>query len=288
MKVILKVLKIIVPVILLIVLVYIYINFHPNTSKINASKPKKGNVTVIPKLSFYSNTGITIQKSQPLSIVNPNNNSNFYYTSLKNPYAEATNLGISYPPTLSKNGQISWSSSNISLIYSNGSFFYSSTKGSQGNVSTYINNVLSGLTPQGVSYKKVTDITQNEIIVYVYPKITNQYIYLTNGNKFFYTFSFYLNDSIKSFSIYPLSLTTKKGQTLSITSLNHKTLKMLGFYANISGAISNISITKEDSGYFFDPQNKAIIPIYIIYGNADIINLSIKQFILYVPEVKTI
>jgi hypothetical protein len=288
MKIITNVLKIVVPVILLIALVYLYINFHPNTAKINASKSKKGTVIVIPKLSFYSNTRITIQKSQPLSIVNPNNNRNFYYTSLKNPYAEATNLGISYPPTLSKNGQISWSSSNISLIYSNGSFFYSSTKGSQGNVSTYINNVLSGLTPQGVSYKKVTDITQNEIIVYVYPKITNQYIYLTNGNKFFYTFSFYLNDSIKSFSIYPLSLTTKKGQTLNITSLNHKTLKMLGFYANISGAISNISITKEDSGYFFDPQNKAIIPIYIIYGNADIINLSIKQFILYVPEVKTI
>ncbi|MHB8442961.1 MAG: hypothetical protein ACYDAS_01130 [Patescibacteria group bacterium] len=288
MKISLKVLKAVIPGILLIVLIYLYINFHPNTSKINTSKPRNSDIAVVPKLSFYSNTGITIQKSEPLSVINPNNNRNFYYISLKNPYAEATNLGISYPPTLSKNGQISWSSSNISLIYSNGSFFYSSTKGSQGNVSTYINNVLSGLTPQGVSYKKVTDITQSEIIVYVYPKITNQYIYLTNGNKFFYTFSFYLNDSIKSFNIYPLSLTIKKGKTLSISSLNNKTLKMLGFYSNISGAISNIGITKEGSGYFFDPKNKVIIPIYIIYGNADIINLSIKQFILYVPEVKTI
>ncbi len=288
MKIVMKILKIIIPIIILIGLVYLYMNFHPNNSKITPPKPKNSAVIVIPKLSFYSNTGITIQKSQSLSIVNPNNNKNFYYTSPKNPYTVATNLGISYPPTSSKNGQISWSSSTNSLIYSNGSFFYSATKGSRGTASTYIKNVLSQITPQGVGYKEVTDITQNEIIVYVYPKITNQYIYLTDDNKFFYTFSFYLNDSIKSFSIYPLSLTTKKGQTLSITSLNNKTLKPLGLYVNTSGAISNIAITSEDSGYFFDPQNKVIVPIYIIYGNADIINLGIKNFTLYVPEVKTI
>ena len=288
MKIILKVLMIILPVILLIVLVYIYINFHPNTSKVNSAKSKNSSVVVVPKLSFYSNTGITAQKSQSLSIVNPNNNKHFYYTSLKNPYTEATNFGVSYPSTISKNGQISWSSSNNSLIYSNGSFFYSKAKGSQGNVSAYINNVLSQITPQGVSYKKVTDIAQNEIIIYVYPKITNQYLYLTDGKKFFYTFTFYLNDSIKSFSIYPLSITIKKGQAINIKSLDNKTLKTLGLYINISGVISNISVTSEDSGYFFDPQNKVIIPVYIIYGNADIINLGIKNFTLYVPEVKTI
>ncbi len=281
-----KVLKIIVPIVILIGLVYLYINFHPTHPNVPVVKTKS--TTIIPKVSFYINTNIKIQKAKSIPIINPNNNKTFYYTSLKNPYTVATNLGISYPPILSKNGQISWTSSTNSLIYSNGSFFYSVNLGSKGSISEYINNILSQITPQGVSYKKVTNITQNEVIVYVYPKITNQYIYLTDGNKFFYTFIFYPNDSIKSFNIYPLTLSKRKGQSLNVTNLDNKTLKNLGLYVGASGVISNVIITSEDSGYFFDPQNKVIIPVYIIYGNADIINLGIRNFTLYVPEVKTI
>jgi hypothetical protein len=208
-------------------------------------------------------------------------------TSYISPYTIADDIGFSFPPSVSEGSTMIWSRGGISFSYSNNTYFYSSNNS---NISSYvnpyifINQVLTQYFGMiSVKFKYLEEISNNSIIIKVFPVINGSYIYDSSG-KYYEDFSFYSNGEIKSFTIKPVYLTSYYGKLVNV-KLNSSDISKFGSSVNLP-IVQNLSVLDISSSYYMDSNDSLIFPIYLISANADIINQSSVPISLYVPEVQ--
>lgn len=284
-----KYLRLILPFIIFVILLYLYFAFRTNINNVVKNNSFKNTVNIvktIPKVNFLNDKVGNI--SQNFSLNLPSLQSNYYsFHFNKTAYQIASNLGINNPPSSTSNNQIMWSVGSQSLIYSNSSYFYSMKNDTQKvNIYSYSNSTLSNdFGISGINFEKNLVFSQGEQILYYYPRINNSYIYKTNGVKFYDEFIFTDSNNPVSFSVYPFNITQKLGKSYSFT-LKGSTLSKTYSYISTNLQIQSISFLSERQGYFIDLINSKIIPVYILSAKADIINNTILPMFIYVPEIK--
>lgn len=283
-----KILKILIPIIVIAILIYLYIdtlslkNLKPLTNK----KKETANIRSIPNVSLLKDK-FQFLKNNFNFILNPNQN--YYYTNISNlnPYSIAIDLGFSGTPINNK-GSTLWSNSKGRLIYSNNTYFENLNEGKKSNIQNYISSILyNTFNMQDIKFVKSENIVGNTYVYKLYPVIGDQFIYTNSLHRLYESITLYSNNSIKSFSILPLNLAIKNGENKTI-NLTYKTLNLYPLYiSNITeGKISNIDINKVHSAYYFDLLDKNIIPMYMIFGNVVIINRGTFAYEGILPKIR--
>lgn len=284
-----KYLRLVLPFIIFIILLYLYFAFRTNVNKVVTNSSLKSTIPVsksVPKVNFSNDTVSNINQKFSLNLESSQSNYYSFYFS-KTDYQIASNLGISSPPTTESSNQTVWYVGEQSLVYSNNSYFYSIKNDSQKvNIYSYSNSIISNTFGiSGINFDKNLVFSGSDQILYYYPRINNSYIYKPDGMKFYDEFIFTDSNNFVSFSIYPFNLTKR----LAISSkfiLKGSNLSKTFSYINTNLQIQNISFISEMQGFFIDFKNSNIIPIYILSAKADIINNTILPMYIYVPEIK--
>lgn len=281
-----KYLKILLPLLIFVLLLYAYLKFHPQNKNVNEIKKSNNIKKVIPSVDFQ---GTSIIPTNQKFLLNLPSQSDVFYSLYypETPYSIAGNLGINIPPESTSSSQIVWIYNGGQLIYSNGSYFesYKSLKSGVQDIYTYSENIMKkDFEINSYNFKDTIFFTQGEEVLNLYPQVNNQYIYKENGEKFYDQFIFNLKNQLKSFSIYPFNLKMDYGYYSSF-KLTNANISQFPFYANVL-SIRDVYFSNQSNGFYIDLKNKNLVPIYIISGKADILNGSSEGFFLYVPEIK--
>ncbi|MCL4393031.1 hypothetical protein M1145_02730 [Patescibacteria group bacterium] len=287
-----KVIKIVIPIIVFIALIYLYVlsmNSHSNLHiKIKSKKSHINSSRNIPKVSFQSNKFRFLKNNFKFGF-NPQNNSYYVNKVNLNPYSVAINLGFSKAPTtINGSNSLVWTNSKGHLVYSNNTYFEILNKGSSSNIQNYKSQLIKKVFNMGnISSVDSENIVGNTYVYKIYPTIDSQYIYTNNFHRFYESIILYSNKSLKSFSILPIDLKTQKGYlnkiTLSYINMNNYPL----YIGNLnSGTISGINIGKVRNIFYYDLSSNNIIPAYMIYGNVVIINNGDMRYESFIPKIK--
>ncbi len=284
-----KGIKIIIPIIIFLILIYVYVTdiTTPKGSSNQKISTKTVNNKSIPKISLILNNFTFLKNNFNFSLT-PSQNS-YYVNKLDlNSYSIAINLGFSSSPQNTGGGSFLWTGSVGKLIYSNNTYFEYLKEGKRENIQYYVSKILNNTFNMGtVSFSKKEYIVGNTYVYKFYPMINNQYIYSSGLHRIFENITLYSNKSIKSFSILPIELEQKYGYSNKI-KLSYVNMNKFPLYiSNISGgAISNISISKIENEYYYDFTTGNIIPIYMIFGNVVIMNKGEFRYEGIIPKIK--
>ena len=283
-----KILRFIIPIVLLLLILFIYLD-KSNIFKFSKFNNKESISNVyIPNISFKHHIN-DIQNIGSILNLYPQISDNTVYkeTSYISPYTIADDLGFSFPPSVSNSSTMIWSRGGISFSYSNNTYFYSSDNS---NVSTNVNPYVfvTHILVQyfgmiSVKFKYSENISNSFIEIKAFPVINGNYIYDSSG-RYYEDFSFYSNGEIKSFTIEPLYLTTQYGKLVNV-KLNTSNVTKFGSSVNLS-FVNLLSLLNVSSVYYIDSTDSVVFPIYLISANADIMNQGLVPISLYVPEVQ--
>ncbi len=277
-----KYIKISIPLILILLLSLFFIFHKTNNVSI---KNKNTSLSFVPKINFLTKN---IQNlNQNFKIQSPSSKNSFFEIKYNlTPYQVANNLGVTYPPEKTSFVQDVWQNSYQKLVYSNSSYFYTTSKGYIcKNIYICVNNIINNeFDINTLSFKKDVIFSKNHINLLYYPTLEGDYIYKTYGDKLYYEFNFSLNYRLTGFSVYPINVIKIQGKSVS-SILNSKSIKNYPFYSN-SYNLKQISFSTQNEAYFIDFLDNNIVPIYFISGKADTIKGVLENYFLYVPQIK--